>query len=107
MSLTIYAKEFLAMHFAFNEFGHILWAVKKPVIVMTDNMALTKFIQAKQIPSKLCKFYDQALQVHLILAHVPGKGNLAADYLLRLDIDPLDKFYLKLTDSITIHKIEI
>ena len=25
MSLTMYAKEFLAMHFAFNEFAHILW----------------------------------------------------------------------------------
>ena len=30
MSLTMYAKEFLAMHFAFDEFAHILWGVKKP-----------------------------------------------------------------------------
>ena len=29
MSLTTYAKEFLAMHFAFDEFGHILWGAKK------------------------------------------------------------------------------
>ena len=35
MSLTMYAKEFLAMHFAFDEFGHILWGAKKPIIVMT------------------------------------------------------------------------
>ena len=27
MSLTMYAKEFLAMHFAFDEFAHILWGV--------------------------------------------------------------------------------
>ena len=39
MSLTMYAKEFLAMHFAFDEFDHILWGVKKPTIVMTDNKA--------------------------------------------------------------------
>ena len=41
MSLTMYAKEFLAMHFAFDEFAYILWGVKKPTIVMTDNKALT------------------------------------------------------------------
>ena len=43
MSLTMYAKEFLAMHFAFDEFAHILRGVKKPTIVMTDNKALTRF----------------------------------------------------------------
>ena len=45
MSLTIYAKEFLAMHFAFDKFGHILWGAKKPIIVMTDNKALTGFFR--------------------------------------------------------------
>ena len=28
MSLTMYAKEFLAMHFAFDEFAPILWGAK-------------------------------------------------------------------------------
>ena len=28
MSLTMYAKELLAMHLAFDEFGHILWGAK-------------------------------------------------------------------------------
>ena len=53
MSLTMYVKEFLAMHFAFDEFGHILWVAKKPIIVMTDNKALTRFFQAKPIPPSL------------------------------------------------------
>ena len=53
MSLTMYAKEFLAMHFAFDEFAHILWGVKKPTIVMTDNEGLTRFFQSKRIPPKL------------------------------------------------------
>ena len=48
MSLTMYAKEFLAMHFAFDEFAHILWGVKKPTIVMTDNKALTSFFQSNE-----------------------------------------------------------
>ena len=41
MSLTMYAKKFLALHFAFDEFGLILWGANKPInIVMTDNKAL-------------------------------------------------------------------
>ena len=56
MSLTMYAKEFLAMHFAFDEFGHILWGAKQPIIVMTDNKALTRFFQAKHIPPFLWNF---------------------------------------------------
>ena len=59
MSLTMYAKEFLAMHFAFDEFAHILWGVKKPTIVMTDNKALTRFFQSKRIPPKLWNYCDQ------------------------------------------------
>ena len=62
MSLTMYAKEFLAMHFAFDEFGHILWGAKKPIIVMTDNKDLTRFFKAKHIPPSLWNFCDQTLQ---------------------------------------------
>ena len=107
MSLTMYAKEFLAMHFAFDEFGHILWGAKKPIIVMTDNKALTRFFQAKHIPPSLWNFCDQTLQFHFILAHVPGVENPAADYLSRLEIRPEERVHLKLTDSIPVHHIEI
>ena len=104
MSLTIYAKEFLAMHFAFDEFAHILWGVKKPTIVMTDNKALTRFFQAKRIPPKLWNHCDQALQFD---AHVLGVENPAADYLSRLHIIPEDRIHLKLNDQIPVHHIEI
>ena len=53
MSLTMYAKDFMAMHFVFDEVGHILWGAKKPLIVMTDNKALTCFFQTKHIPPSL------------------------------------------------------
>ena len=72
MSLTMYAKEFMAMHFAFDEFAHILWGLKKPTIVMTDNKALTRFFQPKRIPPKLWNYCDQALQFDFVLAHVHG-----------------------------------
>ena len=53
ISLTMYAKEFLAMRFAFDEFAHIIWGVKNTTIVMTDNKAVTRFFQTKRIPPKL------------------------------------------------------
>ena len=33
LKLSIYAKEFLAVHFAFDTFAHILWGSTKPVLV--------------------------------------------------------------------------
>ena len=107
MSLTMYAKEFLAMHFAFDEFAHILWGVKKPTIVMTDNKALTRFFLSKRIPPKLWNHCDQALQFDFVLAHVPGVENPAAGYLSRLDINPEDRIHLKLNHQIPVHHIEI
>ena len=103
MSLTMYAKEFLAMHFAFDEFAHILWGVKKPTIVMTDNKALTRFFQSKRIPPKLWNYCDQTLQFEFVLAHVPGTENPAADYLSRLDIRPEERIHLKLNEIPVFH----
>ena len=107
MSLTMYAKEVLALHFAFEEFAHILWGVKKPTIVMTDNKALTRFFQSKRIPPKLWNYCDQALQFDFVLAHVPGVEKPVADYLSRLDINPRDRIHLKLHDEIPVYKVEI
>ena len=47
MSPSMHAKEFLAMDFDFQEFSVILWGVKKPTIVGTDNEALNRLFQAK------------------------------------------------------------
>ena len=94
------------MHFAFNEFAHILWGVKNPTIVMTDNKALTRFFQSKQRPPKLWNYCDQALQFDFVLAHVPGIENPAADYLSRSDINPNDSVHLKLHDEKPVFKVE-
>ena len=107
MSLTMYAKEFLAIHFAFDEFAHILWGVKKPTVVMTDNKALTRFFQSKRIPPKLWNYCDQALQFDFVLAHVPDVENPEADNLSRLDKNPRDRIHLKLNDEIPVYKVEI
>ena len=107
MSLTMYAKEFLAMHFAFDEFAHILWGVKKPTIVMTDNKSLTRFFQSKRLPPKLWNYCDQALQFNFVLADVPVVENPAADYRSRLNINPKDRIHLKLHDEIPVFKVEM
>ena len=94
MSPTMYAMQFLAIHFAFDGFAHILWGVKKLITVMTDNKALARFFQSKCIPPKLWNYCDQALQFDFVLAHVSGTENPPADFLSRLDINPLDKIHL-------------
>ena len=99
MSLTMYAKEFLTMHFAFDEFAHILRGVKTPTIVMTDNKALTRFFQSKRIPPNLWNYCDQTLQFDFVLARVSGVKNPAADYLSRIDIHPKNRIPLKLQDD--------
>ena len=33
LKLSIYAKEFLAVHFAFDKFAQIIWGTAKPVLV--------------------------------------------------------------------------
>ena len=50
LKLSIYAKEFLAIIFAFSEFGHRMWGSTVPVIVFPDNRAVTRFFQTKIIP---------------------------------------------------------
>ena len=37
LKMSIYAKEFLAIYFAFMEHSHVLWGSTKPIIVRTDN----------------------------------------------------------------------
>ena len=41
--MSIDAKEFLAIFFAFKEFGQTLWGAPKPVLILTDYKAVTRF----------------------------------------------------------------
>ena len=77
--MSIHAKEFLAIYFAFMEYSHILWGSTKPVIVLTDNKSVTRFFQTKIIPPALWNACDFVLQFNFTIAHVPGRMNTAAD----------------------------
>ena len=50
LKMSINAKEFLVIYYAFKEFGHIFWGTPKPVIILTDNKSVTRFFQPKIIP---------------------------------------------------------
>ena len=105
--MSIYAKEFLAIYFAFMEYSHILWGSSKPTIVLTDNKSVTRFFQTKMIPPSLWNACDFVLQFHFKIAHVPGRMNTAADFLSRLDISPKEKVLLQIREDIQTTPIQV
>ena len=107
IKMSIYAKEFPAIHFAFKEFGHIFWGAPKPVIILTDNKAVTRFFQTKIIPPALWNACDYVIQFNFVIAHIPGAQNTAADYLSRLEVDPKDKLVMQIREDVQTLPIEI
>ena len=107
LKMSIYAKEFLAIYFAFMEYSHILWGSSKPTIVLTDNKSVTRFFQTKMIPPSLWNACDFVLQFHFKIAHVPGRMNTAADFLSRLDINPKEKVLLQIREDIQTTPIQV
>ena len=107
LKMSIYAKEFLAIFFAFKEFCHIFWGTPKPVIILTDNKSVTRFFQTKIIPPTLWNACDYVMQFNFTIAHIPGKNNTAADYLSRLEICPKEKLILRIREDISTTPIEL
>ena len=107
LKMSIYAKEFLAIFFAFKEFGHIFWGTPKPVIILTDNKSVTRFFQTKIIPPTLWNACDYVIPFNFTIAHIPGKNNTAADYLSRLEICPNEKLILRIREDISTTPIEL
>ena len=107
LKMSIYAKEFLAIYYAFKEFGHIFWGTPKPVIILTDNKSVTRFFQTKIIPPPLWNVCDFVIQFNFTIAHIPGKNNTAADYLSRMEMDPTEKLVLKIRADVETQPIEV
>ena len=107
LKMSIYAKEFLAIYYAFKEFGHIFWGTPKPVIILTDNKSVTRFFQTKIIPPPLWNACDFVIQFNFTIAHIPGKNKTAADYLSRMEIDPTEKLVLKIRADVETQPIEV
>ena len=105
--LSKYAKQFLAVHFVLDTFAKIIWGCKKPVLILTDNRSVTRFFQTKIIPPTLWKAIDHVLSFNIILGHITGKANLAADYLSRIHIKPKEKLELRVNSRVPPHETEI
>ena len=73
LKLSIYAKEFLAINYAFKEFGHFFWGTPQPAIILKDNKSVKRFFQTKIIPPPLWNACDFVIQFNFIIAHIPGK----------------------------------
>ena len=105
--MSIYAKEFLSIYFAFVEFGHLMWGSTFPVIVFTDNRSVTRFFQTKMIPPALWNACDYVLQYNFIIAHVAGTMNTAADFLSRTESNPTEKLEMTIRNDIHTKAIEV
>ena len=105
--MSIYAKEFLAIYMAFQEFELVFWGVTKPVIIMTDSKSVTRFFQTKMIPPPLWNACDFVLQINFTIAHIPGKMNIAAEFLSRLETDPNEKTILRIREDIPTKPIQV
>ena len=107
LKMLKYAKEFLAIYYAFKDFGQIFWGIPKPVIILTDNKSVTRFFQAKIIPPPIWNACDFVIQFNFTIAHIPGKNNTAADYLSRMEMDPTEKLVLKIRADVETQPIEV
>ena len=107
LKFSIYYKEFLVLYYALDHFAHYLWCSSHPIMVLTDNKSLTQFFQSKTIPPTLWNFLDRVLSFNLVIAHIPGRANYAADFLSRMQTDRSAKMSLKLTDKIPIKEVHI
>ena len=105
--MSIYAKKFLAIFYAFKEFGHIFWGTPKPVINLTDNKSVTRFFQTKIVPPPLSNACDFVIQFNFSIAHIPRKNNTSADYLSRMEMDPTEKLVLKIRADVETQPIEV
>ena len=107
LKMSIYAKQFLAIYFAFSEFGHLMWGSVFPVIVFTDNRSVTRFFQTKKIPPPLWNACDYVLQYNFVIAHVAGAMNTAADFLSRTENNPTEKLEMNIRNDVTTQAIEV
>ena len=66
-----------------------------------------QFFQSKVIPPTLWNHLDRVLSFNLVIAHIPGKANYAADFLSRIQTDKNACLTLKMKDKVPIKEIEI
>ena len=105
--MSIFCKEFLALYFALEEFSRYIWGAEKQVLVFSDNKSLTQFFKARTLHPSFWGYLDRVLAYNIALAHIPGKANVAADYISRIQTDPDNAIELAMSDSIPVREVKI
>ena len=107
LSMSIYSKEFLALHVTFLEFPHISWGTTEPTIGLTENKSVTRFFQTRAIPQALWNACDYVLQFNFQLSHFAGYFNTALDFLARLDLKVTETIRPRIREDIKATRIEV
>ena len=105
--MSIFCKEFLSLYFDLETFSHFIWGTEKPVLIFFNNKNLTRFFEAKTIPPSPWNYVARVTAFNIVVIHIPGKANSAADFISRLQSNPNESIELKLTDRISVREIEI
>ena len=107
IKMSIYAKEFLSIYFAFKDFGYIFWGAPTPAIILTNNIAVARFLQTKFVPPALWNACEYVIEFNFVIAHIPGAQNTVADNLSSLEADQKDKLNMKTREDVKTVSIEI
>ena len=77
--ILVYAKDFLVLHFALDNYAPVNWGVEKPLLILTDNKNHTRILLAKRVPVSLWNEVYHILTFNFALGNIQGRANLAAD----------------------------
>ena len=100
-------KVFLAIHFAFKEFGHFFWGVPEPVFILTDNKNRDSVFLNINCTLSLVECLRLRNTIQFCHRAHPRAQNTAADYLSLLEVDPKDKLVIQILEDVQTLPIEI
>ena len=107
LKMSIYAKEFLAIFFAFKEFGHIFWGTLKLVIILTDNKSVNRFFFKLKSFHQLCGTRVTTLSSSILQSPIFQAKTTSQLDLSRLEVCPKEKLILRIREDILTTPIEL
>ena len=107
--MSIYAKEFLSIYFAFVEF---VWGTPHVGKYLPSNCFHRQSFCKPIFPnendsSSTLESCDFVLQYNFVIAHVAGWMNTAADFSSRTEVDPTEKLEMTIRNDIHTKAIEV
>ena len=107
IKISIYPKNIPAIYFAFKKYGHFFCDMSKPVIILTDDNAVTQYFQPNNVPPAMWSACNYVIKFNFVNAHIPEAQNTAAHYLSLLETDPKEKLVMKFREDVQTLPTEI